>query len=129
MKTLVMLALGAVVVAQGVSPADAEAREFYHCRYAPGASYDGLIAAYELYRGLMDKNGYSDYKVELLFPLYDDQTEPGTFVWQGTSPSMARLGEANDWFWFSDAAAPSRAAFEKAAVCASASMFYTQKLD
>lgn len=111
------------------SQALAGAREIYKCRVADGATYEDIIAANEIYRAAMNKAGFSDYKVELLYPLYDSDTRPGTVYWQGTSPGMERLGAANDWFWFHEDAAESRALFEKAMVCESAYMFFTEALE
>jgi hypothetical protein len=107
----------------------AEARELYKCSIAAGASYDDVLAAYTTYRNAMNKAGYSDYHVELLTPLYDDEAPPGTLYWQGTSPTMERLGAANDWFWFHEDGGPSREAFAKTLHCHQARMYFVDILD
>jgi hypothetical protein len=99
-KVFAIAALGVVLALPAGS--DATTREFLKCKLNDGKTLADLEQVIGEWRALVDKAGYSDYKVEILSPVHADDINIGVFYWMGTTPDYARLGAGYNW-WITDA--------------------------
>jgi hypothetical protein len=92
------------------APTSTVATEFFKCKMADSAKFEQMVAAMEVAKRTANDNGFGDYKLSIMIPLYDNDTSFGVFYWIGTSPTAGRLGLYND-FWKSDANKANRELF------------------
>jgi hypothetical protein len=76
--------------------------DFLKCKRVAGKTMTDVEQVVTEWRALVDKAGYSDYKVAVLLPVHAEDISQGVFWWMGTAPDYARLGAAYNW-WLTNA--------------------------
>lgn len=94
--------LGLAISMTFAAPASADVDEFIRCQLNDGKTMADFQKVADKWRAAADAAGFSDYKYELLVPLYASNVVPGGFAWHGTASTMARLGEAQAWYGGTD---------------------------
>ena len=121
MRKILLIVAGTVALSI-TAQAQSAVHEYYKCSVSDGSTIADVLAVSNEWRVLSDAAGFDDYLAELLIPIYSEDVAAGTFYWEGTAPSRARLAEASDWY-ASDEAAGIRMAFSEVSTCESASLF------
>ncbi|GEM_PF-4511290 len=110
------------------SLARADAREYFKCKLTDGTEGAALEELANDFMKIARAEGFKDYSMEFLWPLFSQDISRGSFYWSGKAPNAARIGALNDFWEGSKANADIRARFRKMATCETSSLYMTTEI-
>ena len=120
MKKHVFVALMAALFPLSAS---ADVLDYSKCTVNPGKTMADVEAAFTAWRTVSKDAGFGDYKIRLLIPHADTDTQQTTFWLEGSSPNFERYGKAYEWWYTNPDAAKSNASLQQAFSCESQVVF------
>lgn len=108
--------------------ANAAAREYFKCKLVNGATAEAMIELSNDFMKIARKEGFEDYSMELLWPLFAADISRGSFFWAGMAPNAERIGALNDFWENSDANADIRKRNRALTTCESSSLYMTSEI-
>ena len=108
--------------------AQADAREYYKCKLADGVPMEELEKVANDFMKIARMEGFKDYSMELLWPMFSEDISRGTFYWAGIAPNASRIGAINEYWYKSEANADIRKRFGTLTTCESSSMYMVTKI-
>ena len=119
---IVFIACAGPAVPTGAS---ADVITYSTCTINDGKTIDDVLAAFENWRTIAEKEGYGDYKIRILLPHAAQDASQATFAIEGSAPNFARYGAAFGWWYSDEDAAAANAVMNQAFTCGEQSVWRT----
>ena len=105
--------------------ASADVMTYSTCSLNEGKTIEDVVAVFQSWRTLAEKEGYGDYKIRILLPHAAADASPTTFAIEGSAPDFARYGAAWGWWYSDEDAAGSNAAMNQVFTCEEQSVWHS----
>lgn len=102
-RTLATAAVVGLSLSLATTPVQAERlSNYFICKLADGKTPADLVAFKDEYEKAVAEAGLTGYELRVQFPIYWDEREQGSFVWDGSWDGYEQMEKISAWFQASE---------------------------